>query len=248
MNYLTFGNKNNKALLFIHGMASSALLCYGNILKYLNDYYVVLVEVDGHSDNVDKDFTSIEKCCNDIEKYVEENLNGHIFGLCGFSMGAVIAIELIGRGNIIVDKVVLDAPITIKMGIMARPFTLCFVKGIKMIQDGKNIPKFLFNRIMGKDNTSVIDMLYKNITSTTIKRVCNFIYKYEIPKNLKNYNNTVLFLRGSKEKYPKKTAKILRKHLPQLQEKVFNNSAHGEYLHKHPLEYTNELLNFFKII
>lgn len=34
MNYLTYGNKNNKVLVFIHGMASTALLCYESILPY----------------------------------------------------------------------------------------------------------------------------------------------------------------------------------------------------------------------
>ena len=37
-------------------------------------------------------------------------------------MGATMAVELIGRGNISVDKIVLDAVFTIRMGIKAKPF------------------------------------------------------------------------------------------------------------------------------
>ena len=48
MNFLTFGSKGNKSVLFIHGMASSAKLCYEPLLTYLKDYYVILTEVDGH--------------------------------------------------------------------------------------------------------------------------------------------------------------------------------------------------------
>ena len=109
MNCLTYGNKKDKAIVLIHGMASTALLCYEPILKYLENYYIVLVEVAGHSENVKGNLLSRKDCCDDIEKYINENLDGHIHGLCGFSMGATMAVELIGRGNISVDKTVLDA-------------------------------------------------------------------------------------------------------------------------------------------
>ena len=33
MNFLCFGDKNNQSILFIHGMASTAMLCYEPILK-----------------------------------------------------------------------------------------------------------------------------------------------------------------------------------------------------------------------
>jgi hypothetical protein len=49
MNFLCFEDKNNKSILFIYGMASTAMLCYESILKRLSDYYVILAEVDGHS-------------------------------------------------------------------------------------------------------------------------------------------------------------------------------------------------------
>ena len=44
MNFSCFGDKNNQSKLFIHGMASTAMLCYEPILKHLSDYYVILEE------------------------------------------------------------------------------------------------------------------------------------------------------------------------------------------------------------
>ena len=35
MNFLTFGDKENQSVMFIHGMASTAKLCYGPLLEYL---------------------------------------------------------------------------------------------------------------------------------------------------------------------------------------------------------------------
>ena len=245
MNYLTFGNKQDKAIVFIHGMASTALLCYEPILKYFENYYIVLVEVDGHSNNINGDLSSLKDCCDDIEKYIKENLDGHIYGLCGFSMGATMAVDLIGRGNISVDKTVLDAAFTVKMGIKTKPFEICFNKAIKRIQQGKKIPQFLMNSVMGKDNNSVIEMLYRDVSSKTIINACEYVYKYDIPTGLSDYKNPVLFLRGSREPYPRKSAAILKNHLPQMEEKIFDGMGHGQHLHEHPAEYANELLCFF---
>ena len=246
MNYLTYGNERNKAILFIHGMASTALLCYEPILKYFENYYVILVEVDGHSSSTKGDLSNLKNCCDNIEKYINDNLNGQIYGLCGFSMGATMAVDLIGRGNVSVDKVVLDAAFTIKMGIKTKPFEICFSRAIRRIQQGKRIPQFLMDGVMGKGNNSVIEMLYQDVSSDTIINACEFVYKYDIPIGLSNYRNPILFLRGSRESYPKKSAIILKKYLPQLEEKVFREMGHGQYLHEYPCEYANELLCFFE--
>lgn len=66
MNLLCFGHEKNKAVLLIHGMASTAMLCYEPILKRLSDYYVILAEVDGHSEQTDE-LVSLEKNCDEIE-------------------------------------------------------------------------------------------------------------------------------------------------------------------------------------
>ena len=244
MNYLTYGNKNNKVLVFIHGMASTALLCYESLLPYVKEYYVVLVEVDGHSDNINGELKNLKESCDDIEKYIKEYFNGTTYGLCGFSMGATMVVELIGRQNINVEKVFLDAAFTVKMGIKTKPFEFIFTKAIKWLQSGKSIPKFLMDPVMGKDNNSIAEMLYKNVSSTTIINACEFIYKYDVRDSLKDFKNPVFFIRGEYEKYPKMSYNILKKYLPQIEEKVIPKMGHGQYLHEKPEEYANDLIEY----
>ena len=69
MNFLCFGDKNNRSILFIHGMASTAMLCYEPILKYLSDYYVILAEVDWHSERTDE-LVSLKNNCDEDRKSV----------------------------------------------------------------------------------------------------------------------------------------------------------------------------------
>ena len=144
MNFTRFGNRNNKSILFIHGLASTADLCFNPLLPYLQDYYVIFCELDGHYGTNPKDLTSMDVTIDSIESYILNEMGGMVYGLCGFSMGATIAVELIGRGNISVSRVLLDGAITAELGLLAVPLTYAFIIGTSRIKNKKPIPKFLF--------------------------------------------------------------------------------------------------------
>lgn len=245
MNFLTYGDKNNPAILFIHGMASTALLCYEPVLKYLNKYFVVLAEVDGHSDNC-QELTSLDENCDEIEQYIKENLTGQLLCLSGFSMGATMAVDIAGRGNVKFSKLHLDAAFLIKMGILAKPYEMIFCKSIAWILKGKMIPKFMMDSVMGKDNNSVIEMLYPGITSITIRHACEFVYKYDIPAGIKKYTGDTLFWYGENETYPKKSAVLLKSFLPNMKIESYKDMGHGQYLHEHSEEYAMKLIGFLE--
>ena len=109
MNFITYGNRNNKSILFIHGLASTADLCFNPLLPYLQDYFVIFCELDGHYGSNPKDLTSMAETIDSIESYILNEMGGNVYGLCGFSMGATITVELVGRGNISASRVLIDA-------------------------------------------------------------------------------------------------------------------------------------------
>ena len=246
MKFISYGNRDNKSILFIHGLASTADLCFKALLPYLQDYYVIFCELDGHYGTNPKDLTSMEETINSIESYSLNELKGSVYGLCGFSMGGTIAVELIGRGNISASKVLLDAAITVELGLIARPLTCAFIIGTSRIKNKKSIPKFLLDKIMGKDNLSVIEMMYPKISKNTIKNACKFIYHYKVPENLSKFSNPIMFWRGSEEPIPEKSEKILREYLPQMKTEVFEGMGHGQFLHEHPKEYAEKLKIFLE--
>ena len=246
MNFISYGNRNNKSILFIHGLASTADLCFKALLPFLQDYFVILCELDGHYGSNPKDLTSMEETINSIETYILNEMGGSVYGLCGFSMGATIAVELIGRGNISASKVLLDAAITAELGLMATPLTWAFIIGTSRIKNKKPLPKFLLDKIMGKDNLSVIEMMYPQISKNTIRNVCKVIYHYKVPKNLSKFSNSVMFWMGSEEPIPAKSEKILREYLPQMETEEFEGMGHGQFLHEHPKEYAEKLKVFLE--
>ena len=246
MNFISHGNKNNKSILFIHGLASTADLCFKALLPYLQNYFVIFCKLDGHYGSIPKDLTSMEETIDSIESYILNEMGGRVYGLCGFSMGATIAVELIGRGNISALRVLLDGAITADLGLMARPLTYVFIIGTSRIKNKKPLPKLLLDKIMGKDNLSVIEMMYPQISKNTIKNACRYIYHYKVPKNLNKFLNPVMFWRGSEEPIPEKSEKILGEYLLQMKTEVFEGMGHGQFLHEHPQEYAEKLKIFLE--
>lgn len=244
MNYLTYGDKNNKSLLFIHGLASTATLCFEPLLPYLQDYYVVLCQLDGHYDGGPRDLESMKACIDDIEEYVQVNLGGQVYGLCGFSMGATMALDLIGRGHIRARRLFLDAPIAVELGALAWPLSLAFRIGADRMRRGKALPKFLTDLVVGKDNRAPAEMVYANITKTTIKNACRDLYHYDMPANLSNFANPVLTIMGSREPIPMKSEAVLRPYLPHMETQVIRDMGHGQFLHDRPSEYAERLRTF----
>lgn len=47
--------------------------------------------------------------------------------------------------------------------------------------------------VVGKDNNSLVETLYSDITSNTIKNACEFVYKYNILNEIHNYAGVFCF-------------------------------------------------------
>lgn len=233
--------------MLIHGMANEAELCYGKIVSGLEDYYVILCELDGHTDGENGLFISIEDCCRKIENYVTENLGGKLYGLCGFSMGATISVELMTRQKIEIEKVVLDAAWCVKLGALKQcVYTNMFCLALKRIKAGKRIPKFLIEMAMGKGNSGIVDTFYKNIALRSVRNACRDVYGYKISAEVANFKGKVAFWHGSHEPCPRKSAKLLKKYLPQMQAEVWQGLGHGQFMREHPNEYAQKLKGFLK--
>lgn len=251
MNYLTYGDKKNKSIVLIHGMATTAKSCFEPLIEYLSDYYVVLVEVDGHIPGDDHVLESFEGACADIERYIQAEFDGHIYCLGGLSMGASMTVEIMGRNNIKADKAFIDAAFIVNMGpVMRKVYTSLFVFFIDWVKKGHNIPKFvydfIYDNMFGKGNRGVVDKLYLGVEKETIKTVCGFVYKYAIHDEIKDFAGDALFIYGSNEPYARKGAKLLKEHLQSLEIREIENMGHAQYIYNYPKAYAENFIDFLK--
>lgn len=249
MRFLTYGNKSDKSIMLIHGMANTADL-FDPLLEYLGGFYVIVCELDGHlrqtgAQNIDV-FKTIRSECVRIESYVKAELFGELSGLLGYSLGGAIVTELLGRGRIRVKRAILDAAYVVKMGIMTCPYTFFFQAAIWCLKKDIPIPAFLVECAMGRGNSKITDTLYAGVSLRSIRNACMSIFGYEIPKELGRYENPVVFWRGENEYYPKKSEALLKAYLPQMGVRVFKGMGHGQMLHEHPKSYAKEIIAFME--
>ncbi len=241
MIFNTYGDETLPSLMLIHGMANTAQLCYGQILPYLDEYQVILCEVDGHTEKEQGLFISIRDCCEKIENYVTQNRKGKIYGLSGFSMGGTIGVELMARNNIEIEKVILDAAFCVKMGMLTPVYTKAFCWALNRIKTGKTIPGVMIEGVMGKGNLGIVNTLYKNMETQSIRNACGDLFRYEISQTLSDFREQVAFWYGGNEYYPGKTAELLKRHLPQMRVEVLEGMGHGQFLNEHPKEYSDKM-------
>ena len=98
MIFHTFGDQNNKVILLIHGMLTPWQIWEDATSHFSKDYYVVVPELDGHTEDATSQFLSVESEAEQIREYVLRKFNGKIHALCGLSMGGRIAAVLAGMG------------------------------------------------------------------------------------------------------------------------------------------------------
>jgi len=237
MRFITMGSEAFPTLLFIPDLSATAESCYGKVGRYLQDqWHVVLCELDGYYEGSPA-FKSIDTECEQIETYVLEKHSGRIRGMIGLSLGGTIAVSVLSRGNIQIERTVLDAAFCVDMGILKGCYGWFFPKGVSRVRDRKYVPGFLIDLFMGRKNRSMVEMIYPRITAETCRSACRDVYSYRISNKLKNTSSAVAFWRGSREAYPKKSAALLKKYLPTMTERVFPDMGHCQFLHEHPAEY-----------
>ena len=237
MHFITMGLEKLPTLLFIHGLSATAESCYGSVGRSLQEHWhIVLCELDGHYEGSPA-FTNIDAECEQIEAYVRKNHDGKIHGMIGLSLGGTIAVSILSRGNIQIERTVLDAAFCVDMGLLKGCYGWLFPIGVARVRDGKFVPGFLIDLLMGRGNRSMTQMIYPGITIETCRNACRDVYSYRISDKLRNTSSMVEFWRGSREPYPAKGAALLKNYIPAMTERVFPDIGHCQFLHEHPEEY-----------
>lgn len=111
MNIYHFGNTDSPALLLLPGCFTHWKTNFGQIIPYLEKtYHTMAASYDGFDENSGTVFTTVDNQREKIEKYVQENMGGHIHRIYGSFEGGKLAGLIAQRGKITFDAIILGSP------------------------------------------------------------------------------------------------------------------------------------------
>lgn len=232
MFFHTFGDKSNGAVVLIHGVLTPWQIWERQIEFFKEKYFVVVPALDGHIEDQASEYLSVDDEAEKIENYINKELGGSVFAVCGLSMGGVIANRLFERNNIKLRKLVLDGAPLVKISALSNKVMTVSYKSIihkSKNRDAKTLESFKRDFLPERFLTSYLKFA-DTMSDSTIENMIRSVSETTPLPRENPYNTEIMFLHGTKgnKVYSKKAAKMLKQFYPELVIRCFDGFKHAE--------------------
>ncbi len=250
MIFHTFGDREKPAMLLIHGVLCPWQMWDEVIAHYRERYFLIVPELDGHTQDVVTRFHSVEEEAEIIERYLSLCGIGALDTVCGLSMGGRIAAMLWKNGRVRIGNLVIDGgPLVAAGGFVSRMVRNFYVDIVEKCRkrDAKTIENSKRNFLPEKYTEAFLRLVDK-MEEDTIVNVCGSVCGGGFPTDLPTDGMRILYLYGTKsnEMLSKKSAKLIRRHYRGVRLVKCKGMMHAELLCFHPqdwLKLVDEFLN-----
>ena len=247
MDFHTFGNKQNRAVMLIHGMLTPWQIWKRAAEKFSEKYYVVVPELDAHTEDVKSSFISMEDEAQKIRGYIKRELNGEVFLLAGLSMGGRIAAVTAGKPDIRISRLVLDgAPLLKTNGILKdimkkNYWNIISRSKARDIKVQKAFERDFLPAEYWDDFVRIADNMEKQSVDAIINDVFTDLDVMAYPDDMK-----ILFMHGTKgnESVSRKGALKMKEKNPGMEIRCYDGLAHAELACFRPDEWIREVEDF----
>ena len=247
MLFKEFGNKNNKAIIFIHGYGISWKMWKPQIEFFSKDYFVIVPVLDGHDTENNSTFTTVEKAATDIIDYVIQIYGERVFAICGASLGATIVVDILAQNRLEVDKAIVDGGPIIPMNKFLLDFSIkSRIKQAHSMKKGSRLLKYILGRTFyPKEMVDEVFRIGANMTDESCRNLHLSVFRYSLPNSIANIKTNIAYWYGSKEALlAKKYAKCILTTVPNVKIKVFKGLDHGELCIGNPDLYIKQVTEF----
>ena len=229
MRFHTFGSDTNQAIVLIHGMLNPWPLWQQAIDAFSDEYYVIVPELDAHTEDASSRFETIEKEAEQIRQYLLAHCGGKVYAICGLSMGGRIAATLASLPGITTENLVLDgAPLCsvpkLLVGFMKKSY-------ISIIRKSKQRdPKVLESAKKDFLPETLIPDFLKVADHMEEQSIHNMLDSVFSSFAFRKYDCRILFMHGTKgnESVSKKAAIKLKAVNPQTEIRCFDGYSHAQ--------------------
>ena len=248
MQFHEYGEKENPTLLVMHGMICDWRKFRELFMPLETDYRVIYPAMDGCYDGA-PDFRSFADECDEIERYVTENHDGRLDAAVGVSQGATLMAILASRRVVSIGKAILDGVYVAHQGRLCADLAL---KAFLRMQRNGGTPGRAFLKalpLMGLDESDLDEfrLMYWGGSRESMRTNLIENYTYRVPADLRIDHTKVFLWCGSREPYAKKSHNILRKHIADYEERIFEGYGHGQKMIRDTDDYMEEIRKAFSL-
>jgi pimeloyl-ACP methyl ester carboxylesterase len=229
MLFKKFGGKELPVIILLHGGGLSYWSLNNIVENLIDEYCIVTPIIDGHGDDGENSFISIEDSANKLIQYIDNEYNGQVFAIGGLSIGAQIVVETLSKRQDIAKYALIESALVYPIkGISALTvpiYKLCygFVKKrwfAKMQAKILFVPDDMFEKYF-EDSCKISKQSLINITLSN--------GNYELKDSIKKTKAKVLIIVGEKElKIMIKSANLLKEYISHSELYMAKSMVHGE--------------------
>lgn len=247
MVFHTYGNKENKAVVLIHGMLTPYQIWNKTIEEFADSHYVIVPELDGHTEDETSEFKSVEDEARKIAEYLTKELNGEVYLLAGISMGGRIVSEVAKNTGLRIENLVIDGAPLMKVNGILKSIMRNNYKAIlkkSKARDPKVKASFEKNFLPGEYWNEFLKIA-DNMSIETVDNIIDSLFRpfefIKYPDDMK-----ILFMHGTKgnESVSKKGALKMKELNPKMEIRSFDGLAHAELLCFKQEQWNRELREF----
>lgn len=103
------GNQELPTIILLHGGGLSWWSLKPIIEQLKEKYCVITPVIDGHGEDGDETFISIENSADKVIDYIDKQYNGKIFAIGGLSIGAQIVTEVLSKRTDIAEYAIIES-------------------------------------------------------------------------------------------------------------------------------------------
>lgn len=247
MIFKEFGKKDLPIIILLHGGGLSYWSLNNIVDNLIDNYFVVTPIIDGHADDSENTFISIEDSANKLIKYIDDKCNGQVFAVGGLSIGAQIVVETLSKRENIAKHALIESALVFPikgMSALTVP-TLKLSYGLvkkrwfaKMQAKTLFIPDNMFERYF-EDSCKISKQSLINIALSN--------GNYKLKDSIKNTKSKVLIIVGEKElKIMIKSAKLLEEYISDSHLYTVKSMGHGEFSLVDDKQYLKVIKMFIK--
>lgn len=248
---MLFKETQNKAfptIILLHGGGLS-WWSLKPVIAYLERvFHVVTPIIDGHGEDGDETFISIEDSAQKLISYIQNEYNGKVYAIAGLSIGAQIVTEVLSVKNDIANYAIIESALVYPIKGVAS----MTVPAYKLFYGLIN--KRWFSKLQAKTlfvPENMFEQYYEDSLKITKQSLINITLSngnYALKGTISDTKAKVLIVVGEKELgIIKKSGKRLHEAIAGSQLYIAPNMRHGEISLLHPEKYAELVGSFLTI-